>query len=251
MAAVTPAIMIAVLQCMMAHHISKKRNYPSYRKASWAEKVSATKKAIPALLLPVIILGGIFSGIFSITEASGVAVVYSALLAFFVNKSVKLKDIPDMASTSGLVLVLAGAGTAMAWGIANERVMDMLIGPLSSLPPWVFLLLVNIVMLICGMFMDDYASTVILAPIIAPIAWALGINPLHIGAVFCINLVIGLATPPFGITLFVTSPVAGVKLEETAREALPFLAVTIGVLLLVTFVPQVSLWLPNLMGYTG
>lgn len=139
----------------------------------------------------------------------------------------------------------------MAWGIANERVMDQLIGPLSSIPSWLFLLLVNILMLICGMFMDDYASTVILAPIIAPIAWALGINPLHIGVVFCINLVVGLATPPFGITLFVTSPVAGVRLEETAKEALPFLLVTIGVLLLVTFVPQFALWLPNLMGYTG
>lgn len=157
----------------------------------------------------------------------------------------------EAASTSGLVLILAGAGTAMAWGIANERVMDQLIGPLSSIPSWLFLLLVNILMLICGMFMDDYASTVILAPIIAPIAWALGINPLHIGVVFCINLVVGLATPPFGITLFVTSPVAGVRLEETAKEALPFLLVTIGVLLLVTFVPQFALWLPNLMGYTG
>ena len=129
--------------------------------------------------------------------------------------------------------------------------MDQLIGPLSSIPSWLFLLLVNILMLICGMFMDDYASTVILAPIIAPIAWALGINPLHIGVVFCINLVVGLATPPFGITLFVTSPVAGVRLEETAKEALPFLLVTIGVLLLTTFVPQFALWLPNLMGYTG
>ena len=157
----------------------------------------------------------------------------------------------EAASTSGLVLILAGAGTAMAWGIANERVMDQLIGPLSSIPSWLFLLLVNILMLICGMFMDDYASTVILAPIIAPIAWALGINPLHIGVVFCVNLVVGLATPPFGITLFVTSPVAGVRLEETAKEALPFLLVTIGVLLLVTFVPQFALWLPNLMGYTG
>ena len=157
----------------------------------------------------------------------------------------------EAASTSGLVLILAGAGTAMAWGIANERVMDQLIGPLSSIPSWLFLLLVNILMLICGMFMDDYASTVILAPIIAPIAWALGINPLHIGVVFCVNLVVGLATPPFGITLFVTSPVAGVRLEETAKEALPFLLVTIGVLLLVTFIPQFALWLPNLMGYTG
>lgn len=255
MASVTPAILITLLQCIVAHTVAKKRNYPSYGKASLSEKGKATLKAVPALFLPVIILGGIFSGVFSITEASGVAVVYSAILSFFVNKSVKLKDVPDMiieaASTSGLVLILAGAGTAMAWGIANERVMDMLSVPLSALPTWLFLLLVIILMLICGMFMDDYASTVILAPIIAPIAWTMGINPLHIGVIFCVNLVIGLATPPFGITLFVTSPIAGVKLEDTVKEAIPFLVVTIGVLLLITFVPNVALWLPQLMGYTG
>lgn len=137
----------------------------------------------------------------------------------------------------------------MAWGIANERVMSLLIEPLSQMPQWAFLLLVNVLLLVCGMFMDDYASTVILAPIIAPIAWAIGINPLHIGLVFCINLVVGLATPPFGVTLFVTSPIAGVRIEETAKEALPFLLTTIAILLLVTFVPDIALWLPESMGY--
>ena len=241
MAAVTPAILIALMQCVIAHRTAKKRGYPSYGKSTWKEKGQATIKALPALFLPVIILGGIFSGIFSITEASGVAVVYSAIIAFFVNRSVKLKDIPD--------LILAGAGTAMAWGIANERVMSLLIEPLSQMPQWAFLLLVNVLLIVCGMFMDDYASTVILAPIIAPIAWAIGINPLHIGLVFCINLVVGLATPPFGVTLFVTSPIAGVRIEETAKEALPFLLTTIAILLLVTFVPDIALWLPESMGY--
>lgn len=137
----------------------------------------------------------------------------------------------------------------MAWGIANERVMSLLIEPLSQMPQWAFLLLVNVLLIVCGMFMDDYASTVILAPIIAPIAWAIGINPLHIGLVFCINLVVGLATPPFGVTLFVTSPIAGVRIEETAKEALPFLLTTIAILLLVTFVPDIALWLPESMGY--
>ncbi len=253
MGAVTPAILITLFQCIVAHHTATKRGYPSYGSSTWKEKKDATLKAIPALLLPVIILGGIFSGIFSISEASGIAVVYSGLYAFFITKGVKLKDIPDLvieaASTSGLVLMLAGAGTAMAWGIANERVMELLAAPLSVLPPWAFLLLVNIFLLICGMFMDDYASTVILAPIIAPIAWQMGIEPLHIGLVFCINLVVGLATPPFGITLFVTSPVAGCRVEDTAKEAFPFLIVTFGVLLLVTFVPEVGLWLPHMLGY--
>lgn len=253
MAAVTPALCITLLQCIVAHRTAKKRGYPAYGKSTWKEKMDATVKAIPVLLLPVIILGGIFSGIFSITEASGVAVVYSAIIAFFVRRTVKLKDIPQMvveaAATSGLVLLLSGAGTAMAWGIANERVMNLLIEPLSAMPSWLFLLLVNILLIVCGMFMDDYASTVILAPIIAPIAWALGVNPLHIGLIFCVNLVIGLATPPFGITLFVTSPIAGSSVEKTAKEALPFLAVTFAVLLLVTFVPDFALWLPEKLGY--
>ena len=253
MAGIIPGILIGVAIYFTMVISSRGCNLVRQPKASGKARWKAFGDAVWGILMPVIILGGIFSGIFSITEASGVAVVYSAIIAFFVNRSVKLKDIPDMiieaASTSGLVLILAGAGTAMAWGIANERVMSLLIEPLSQMPQWGFLLLVNVLLLVCGMFMDDYASTVILAPIIAPIAWAIGINPLHIGLVFCINLVVGLATPPFGVTLFVTSPIAGVRIEETAKEALPFLITTIAILLLVTFVPDLALWLPESMGY--
>ena len=253
MAAVIPAFLITGFQMFIANRIAKKRGYKAYRVTTTAEKLTATRKALPALMLPVIILGGIFSGIFTITEASAVAVLYSGFLAFCVNRAVKLKDIPEMfldaASTTGLVLLLAGAGSVMAWAIANERVLDSIIGPMSTMPSWLFLLCVNIVLLITGCFMDDYASIVILAPIIAPIAWQLGIDPLHIGLVICVNLVVGLATPPFGITLFVTSPIAGVRIEDTVKEALPFVIATIGVLLLITFVPQVALFLPKLAGY--
>lgn len=234
MAAIIPAILIAGVQMFIAHRIATKRGYKAHGQATAAQKIAATKKAFPALMLPVIILGGIFSGIFTITEASAVAVLYSGFLAFCVNRSVKLKDIPDMfldaASTTGLVLLLAGAGSVMAWAIANERVLDSLIGPLSTMPWWLFLICVNILLLIVGCFMDDYASIVILAPIIAPLAWQVGIDPIHIGLVICMNLVVGLATPPFGITLFVTSPIAGVRIEDTVKEAIPFIAATIGVL---------------------
>lgn len=253
MAAIIPAILIAGVQMFIAHRIATKRGYKAHGQATAAQKIAATKKAFPALMLPVIILGGIFSGIFTITEASAVAVLYSGFLAFCVNRSVKLKDIPDMfldaASTTGLVLLLAGAGSVMAWAIANERVLDSLIGPLSTMPWWLFLICVNILLLIVGCFMDDYASIVILAPIIAPLAWQVGIDPIHIGLVICINLVVGLATPPFGITLFVTSPIAGVRIEDTVKEAIPFIAATIGVLLLVTFCPKLVLFLPRLAGY--
>lgn len=253
MAAIVPAFLISGSQIFVANRIAKKRSYVAHDKASVKEKIRATKAALPVLMLPVIILGGIFSGIFTITEASAVAVLYSGILAVFVNKTVTLKDIPDIfidaASTTGLVLLLAGAGSVMAWAIANEQILSHIIGPLSTLPWWVFLLLVNVLLLIVGCFMDDYASIVILAPIIAPVAWELGIDPLHIALVICVNLVVGLATPPFGITLFITSPIAGVKIEETVKEAIPFLVVTIGVLLLVTFFPQIALFLPRLAGY--
>ena len=251
--AIVPAVLIAGSQIFVAHLISKKRDYPSFPKSTLKAKIKAAKKALPALMLPVIILGGIFGGVFSITEASAVAVFYSAFLGFVVNKSVKLKDIPEIfkeaALTSGLVLLLAGSGSVMAWAIANEQVLSYVIEPLSSIPPWMFLMFVNILLLITGCFMDDYASIVILAPIIAPIAWELGIHPLHIAVVICINLVVGLATPPFGITLFVTSPIAGVRVEDTVKEAIPFVLTTIGILLLITFVPDICLFLPTKMGY--
>jgi len=155
----------------------------------------------------------------------------------------------ETALTSGLVILLAGTATVTAWAIANEQIIYMIINPLSSLPVWVFLLLINILLLINGMFMDDYASVVVLAPIIAPVAWKLGVDPLQIGAIICVNLVIGLSTPPFGIALFVTSPMAGVKIEETVKEALPLIAVSIFVLFLITYIPQITLWLPRTFGY--
>ncbi len=253
LAAVVPAILIAAAEMVIAHRTAIKRNYPSFGKSTWAHKRDVTIKALPALILPVIILGGIFSGIFTITEASAVAVLYSFIIAFFVKKTIKLKDIPELfmeaTTTTGLVLILAGAGSVMAWAIANERVLSILIEPMSQMPVWLFLLLVNIVLLICGCFMDDYASIVILAPIIAPIAWQLGVDPLHIGIIICVNLVIGLATPPFGITLFVTSPTAGVTIEETVKEAIPYIAACIIILLLLTFFPPLVTTLPRLMGY--
>ena len=253
MGAIIPAIMIATVQVIIAHTISKKRNYPSYPPVSAAERRRAFKKALPALLLPVIILGGIFSGIFSITEASAIAAAYSGILAFIVYRNTHIRDIPDIfksvALTSGLTLILVGAGMIMSWAIANERLVDVLAGKLSGLPVWSFLLAVNIILLMVGMFMDDGASVVIFGPIIGAIGWSLGLEPIHIGLIICINLVIGLATPPFGITLFITSPLADVKLEQTVKEAIPFLIVTIGILLLVTYVPEICLFLPRLTGY--
>ena len=194
-----------------------------------------------------------FGNVFTVTEAASVSALYSLVLAVVIKKQVKLKDFPsiftEVAGTTGLVLLLAGAGTVVAWAVANERIIDIIIGPLSGMPTWLFLLMVNVLLLIVGMFMDDYASVVVIAPLIAPIAWSMGIDPLHIGVVICINLVVGLTTPPFGVALFVTSPIAGVTIEENFKESWPMTVGTIAVLLLITYVPQIVLWLPRMMGY--
>lgn len=251
--AIIPAVLCAAAQMVVIYVIARRRGFPAHGITTWPERLKALKEAIPALLLPVIILGGIFGQVFTVTEASAVGALYALLVSGVIYRRLTLKDflsiLKSTALTSGLVILLAGAGTVVAWAITNERIVYQLIGPLSQIPTWTFLLAVNILLLINGMFMDDYASVVVLGPILAPIGWALGVDPIHIGVIICMNLVIGLATPPFGITLFVTSPMAGVTLEQNVRQILPLILVSIGVLLLVTYVPQLVLWLPRLAGY--
>ena len=253
LASVIPAILIAIAQMLVIYFIAKKNKLPNHEKADWPEKWAQFKNAFPALMLPVIILGGIFGGIFTVTEASAAAAAYAFVISMLVMREVKLRDLPaifmETAVTSGLVILLAGSATVTAWAIANEQIIEAISGPLAGVPAWAYLLLLNILLLINGMFMDDYASVIVLGPILAPIAWSMGVDPLQIGVIICVNLVIGLATPPFGITLFVTSPMAGVTIEETFKEGWPMVAASVAVLLLVTFVPPITLWLPRAFGY--
>ena len=253
LASIVPAIMIALAQMAVIYFIAKKNKLPSHEKADWPERWAQFKNAFPALMLPVIILGGIFGGIFTVTEASAAAAAYAFFISMVVMRDVKWRDLPaifmETAVTSGLVILLAGSATVTSWAIANEQIIEAISGPLAGVPAWAYLLLLNILLLINGMFMDDYASVIVLGPILAPIAWSMGVDPLHIGAIICINLVIGLATPPFGITLFVTSPMAGVSIEDTFRGGWPMVVASIGVLFLLTYIPPITLWLPRTFGY--
>jgi TRAP-type transport system large permease protein len=253
LASVIPAVMIAVGQMLVIYFRARKQDHPCHEAGSWPEKWTQFRKACPALMLPVIILGGIFGGIFTVTEASAAAAAYAFILSMFVMKDVKWSDLPSIfmetALTSGLVIMLAGSATITAWAISNEQIIQAISGPMSHVPVWLFLLLLNALLLVNGMFMDDYASVIVLGPILAPIAWAMGIDPLQIGVIICVNLVIGLATPPFGITLFVTSPIAGVSIEQTARQGFPMILISIFVLLLVTYIPTFTLFLPRMFGY--
>lgn len=200
LASIIPAILIALAQMLVIYFIARKRNYPSHESVAWPEKWTQFKKACPALMLPVIILGGIFGGVFTVTEASAAAAAYAFFISMFVMKDVKFSDLPSIfmetALTSGLVIMLAGSATVTAWAISNEQIIQTVSGPMSHIPVWLFLLLLNVLLLINGMFMDDYASVIVLGPILAPIAWGMGIDPLQIGVIICVNLVIGLATPP-------------------------------------------------------
>ncbi|HOO39033.1 MAG TPA: TRAP transporter large permease [Deltaproteobacteria bacterium] len=250
---IIPAFLIAIAQMVVIYFIAKKDRLPNHEKVGWPQKWKQFRKALPALFLPVIILGGIFGGVFTVTEASAAAAAYAFVLVVFVTKEVKLSDFPgifmETAVTSGLVILLAGSATVTAWAIANEQVIQTISGPLAGIPLWAFLGMLNVLLLINGMFMDDYASVIVLGPILAPIAWALGVDPIQIGIIICVNLVIGLATPPFGITLFVTSPMSGVSVEDTFKRGWPMLVASIVVLLFVTYYPPLTLWLPRMFGY--
>jgi tripartite ATP-independent transporter DctM subunit len=253
LASVIPAVLIAMAQMLVIYFIAKKNKLPNHEKADWPERWAQFKNAFPALMLPVIILGGIFGGIFTVTEASAAAAAYAFVISMLVMKEVRWRDLPaifmETAVTSGLVILLAGSATVTAWAIANEQIIEAISGPLAGVPAWAYLLLVNILLLVNGMFMDDYASVIVLGPILAPIAWSMGVDPLQIGVIICVNLVIGLSTPPFGITLFVTSPMAGVTIEETFKGGWPMVVASIAVLFLLTYVPPITLWLPRVFGY--
>jgi TRAP-type transport system large permease protein len=253
LASMIPAVLIAIAQMLVIYFIAKKNKLPNHEKTNWPEKWAQFKSAFPALMLPVIILGGIFGGIFTVTEASAAAAAYAFVISMLVMREVRLRDLPaifmETAVTSGLVILLAGSATVTSWAIANEQIIEAISGPLAGVPAWAYLLLLNILLLINGMFMDDYASVIVLGPILAPIAWSMGVDPLQIGVIICVNLVIGLATPPFGITLFVTSPMAGVTIEETFKEGWPMVVASVAVLFLLTYVPPITLWLPRAFGY--
>ena len=202
----------------------------------------------------VIILGGIYSGAFTPTEAAAVAAVYSAFVALFVYKDMRLKECPKVLLESGkltimLMFIIANA-MLFAHVLTTEQIPQSIAAWVTDLglSPWMFLLVVNIVLLIAGNFMEPSAIILILAPIFFPIAMELGIDPIHLGIIMVVNMEIGLITPPVGLNLFVTSAVTGMPLGATIRAALPWLMILLVFLIIVTYIPAVSMALPNWLG---
>ena len=254
MAGVVPDILLAVGMCLYAFWVGCKNGYKgSEQKASASEILRAFVDAIWALLMPVIILGGIYGGIFTPTEASCVALFYGLIVSIFIYKELKIRDLPAMikhamVNSAMVMFIIAGAaafGYLMTRGMIPTRIANAIINLTNS--PVLFLLIVNVVLLIMGTFMETNAAIMITAPIFLPIVKAMGIDVVHFGIIMIVNLAIGQITPPLGVNLFVAAGVHGGTIEKVVNKHLIwYLIVSIAILLLLTYIPGLVMALPNL-----
>ena len=244
------------LACMIVIYVfAKKKGYRSTKKFTLSEKMKVFLQAIPCLFMIVVVIGGIISGIFTATEGSVVAVVYSLILSLFVYKSIRLRDLPqilkDSAQMTGIIIFLIGVSSIMSWVMAFTNIPSAVSSGLLSVSDnkYVIFLMINVILLVVGTFMDMTPACLIFTPIFLPVCLALGMNPVHFGIMMIFNLCIGTITPPVGTTLFVGVRVGGVRIETVFRQLLIYFAAIFLVLMLVTYIPVISLWLPGLLGY--
>ena len=255
-AGIVPGIVIAIAMAAINHSISVRRNYRGLNeRLSASDYPRNTWRALPALVLPVLILGGIASGAFTPTEASVVAVFYALFAGRVIYRTLTWPMLPSILARSALmtaaVLIIVAMSAAFAWVLTISRVPQELTAFIVDLKlsPIAFLLAVNLLLLAFGIFIEPLPGIVVLVPILAPIAHALGINDLQFGIVVIVNLTMGMITPPVGGLLFVTSVVAKVPLTRMVRELWPFMWAQIAVLIVLSFIPALSTWLPGVFGY--
>ena len=255
MAGFVPGFIIAIALMVLNYFIAIKKGYPAAAKrASLRELLIAFWNALLPLLMPAILLGGMLLGIFTPTEASAVACGYALFLGFFVMRTLKLGTLPAVfikaALTTGSVFLIMATCNVLTWILASLNLapmMETLFKNISS-NPYVFLLLINILFLILGCLLETTAAIIIFTPFLAPLATSLGIHPIHFGIVVIVNLMIGLITPPVGLVLYVTCNVARITLEELVREVWPFILVEILALIVITYWPTATLFVPRLFG---
>jgi len=250
---VIPGVLIGLALMVAVYIIAKKRDYPTEERSSFRNVVKSFWSSFPALLLPVIILGGIMLGIVTPTESAVVAVLYGLLLGFFYYKKLKLTDLPevfyDSAKVSAMVMFLVANASVFAWVLTSQRLPQELaewIGSLST-NPTIVLFLIAAIFLIVGTFLDTSAALIIVTPVLIPIAQVAGIDMVHLGVISVIALAIGLATPPVGLNLFVSAGIANVGLAEASKGLVPFLLAMVIALALLILFPGLVLFLPNLL----
>ncbi len=250
-AGILPGILLAVMLMIAIYVRARMLDLPRQPRASWGERWRAFRDAVWGLLLLVIILGGIYGGIFTPTEAAAVSAVYAFIIAVFVYRDIGLKDVPKVlvsaSKTTVMLMFIIANALLFAHVLTTEQIPQTIAESIAAaqLQPWVFLIVVNILLLVAGCFMEPTGIILILAPILFPIATKLGIDPVHLGIIMVVNLEIGMVTPPVGLNLFVMSGIARMELIQVAKASLPWLAVLMAFLILITYVPWISTVLPD------
>jgi C4-dicarboxylate transporter DctM subunit len=256
LAGFVPGISMGIILMLLTYVMARKMNLPREKRATFKELLIAIKRSFLSLLTAFIIIGGIVLGIFTATEAAAVAVVYGMFLSVIYYREIKISELPkilyDSAVISGVVLLVVGISYGFGFVLAKEQVPIKLATFMITVPggKWMFLFVVNALLLGMGMFFDASVSVIIIVPVLFPVAVKLGIHPVHFGTFVVMNLGIGFTTPPFGLSLFIASSIAKVPLSSVIKPIVPYILTMIGFLLVVTYVPWFSLVLPRLfMGY--
>ncbi|ADJ62364.1 TRAP transporter large permease subunit [Herbaspirillum seropedicae] len=253
MAGVVPGLLLAFLLGVTTWFLARKNNYPRLKKATWAERAAAFRKSGWGLFLIVIVMGGIYTGVFTPTEAAAMAAVYAFFIAVFVYKDLTLKQVPkvllDSASMSAMLLYIITNAVLFSFLVTSENIPQAMAAWItdSGLGPITFLLVVNILLLLAGNVMEPSSIVLILAPILFPVAMKLGIDPVHFGILIVVNMEVGMCHPPVGLNLYVASGITKMGITELTIAVMPWLLTMLGFLALVTYWPALSLWLPNLI----
>jgi tripartite ATP-independent transporter DctM subunit len=250
---IVPGILAGIGLMVISYAFALRDKYPRMERANWGERFTAFKEAFLPLLVPVIILGGILLGIFTATEAGGVAALYALILSMFVYKKVTWRKLTqicmEVARVSAVVLFIIAAANLFGWILAAEDIPQKVANFFLSVSGnyWVILILFNILLILLGMFMETIAIIIIIMPIFLPIFLQLGMDPVHLGVMVCVNLAIGANTPPLGVDLIAACRIANVRYEESFRFLLPLYAAMVLVLVFLIIFPQVALWIPDLL----
>ena len=252
-AGIVPGILLALVLLTTTWAVAKKRNYPRLEKASFGTVLRALRDSIWGLLLVVVVIGGIYSGIFTATEAAAMSAVYAFVVSVFIYRDMGFKDVPKTllasANMSAMILYIITNAVLFSFLLTSEQIPQQLTAWITELGlgPVGFLIMVNLLLLAAGNFMEPSSILLITAPLLFPMAMQLGIDPIHLGVLMTVNMEIGMITPPVGLNLYVASGISKLGLTETTKACAPWIVVMLLFLILITYVPSISLWLPNLL----
>jgi C4-dicarboxylate transporter DctM subunit len=255
LAGFVPGILLGLFQMIVIWFYARKRQYPKRSRPPFREAIRVSVDAFLVLLMPIIILGGILSGIFTPTESACIAVFYALFISLFVYRDIDLRELPGIlirtGATSSLVMLVIGTASIFSWLLASEEIPHWVTDAILSLThnKILILLLMNILLLVIGTFMETTASLIILTPVLLPLMLKIGVDPLHFGVILVLNLVIGLTTPPVGVCLFVACALGNTTLERLSRAIFPFLLASIAVLIICTYWEGLIMAIPKFFGY--